>query len=103
MEARGSVEREEMREWKTRHARDKKKKKGDVGIEKEKEKEEGEKSADFFSTIYDFFNPVPVAVVPGVPANPLSCRHVLFLLLLYLRLLSLARNACHCITTRSTA
>ena len=36
-EARGLVEREEMRVWESRHSRDKKKKKGDVGTEKEKE------------------------------------------------------------------
>ena len=42
-EARGLVEREDMREWKTRHSRDKKKKKGDVGTEKVKEEEDREK------------------------------------------------------------
>ena len=38
---------EETREWETHHARDKKKKKGDVGIEKEKEKEEGGEIREF--------------------------------------------------------
>ena len=47
-ETRGLVEKEEMREWGTRHSRDKKKNKGDVGTEKEKEKEEGERLANFF-------------------------------------------------------
>ena len=64
-EARGLVEKEIMREWETRHARDKKKKQGDVTRGREREK--GEKLAGFFNTIYDFFNPVPV--VPTVPAN----------------------------------
>ena len=59
-EASGLVEKEEMREWRTRHARDKKKRKGDVGMEKEKEKEEGEKLASFFGAVYEFFSPVPV-------------------------------------------
>ena len=63
--ARGLVEEEEMREWETRHAGDKKKKKGDVGIEKEKEKEEGKKLASYFSTLHNFFVPV----VPEVPPN----------------------------------
>ena len=75
-EARGLVEKEEMHEWGTRHERDKKKKKGDVGMEKEKEKEEGEKLPSFFGVVYEFFNPVPVdvpvnAFVPVV--RPASC------------------------------
>ena len=61
-EARELVEREEMREWETRHSRDKKKKKGDVGTEKEKEEEEGERLANFFYAIHQLF-------VPSVPAN----------------------------------
>ena len=52
--ARRSVEKEEMREWGTRHTRDKKKKKEDVGMEKEREKEEGEKLTGFFGAIYEF-------------------------------------------------
>ena len=53
-------------ECETRHARDKMRKKGDVGIEKEGEKEEGEKSASLFIARYtNFFAPV----VPVVPAN----------------------------------
>ena len=66
-EARELVEKEEMREWETRHARDKKGKKGDVGMEKEMEKEEGEKLASFFGAVYEFFNPVPV--IPDVLVN----------------------------------
>ena len=62
--ARKLVEEEEMREWETRHARDKKKRKGGVGMEKEKEKEEVEKLASFLGAVYEFFNPVPV--IPGV-------------------------------------
>src|SRR5258706_6469914 len=53
-EARGLVEKEEMREWETRHSRDKKKKKGDVGKEKAKEEEEGERLANFFYAIHEF-------------------------------------------------
>ena len=45
-----------MREWETRHARDKKKKKGDLGIEKGKEKAEGEKLASFFSMMHTIFS-----------------------------------------------
>ena len=55
-----TVEKEEMREWETHHARDRKKKK-----EKEeggKEKEEREKLVSFFGAIYKLFNPVPVPV-----------------------------------------
>ena len=58
-EARGLVEREEMREWETRHSRDKTKKKGDVGTETEKE---GERLANFFYALHEFF-------VPSVPAT----------------------------------
>ena len=66
-----------MREWGTRHAREKKKKKEDVGIEKEKEKEEGERLGSFFSAVHNFFVPV----TPAVPANDvvaveLPARHV---------------------------
>ena len=71
-EARGLVEREESREWGTRHTRDKKKKKGDVGKAKEKEKEEGERLANFFYAIHDFLVPiaVPNAFVPAeLPAR----------------------------------
>ena len=80
-EARDLVEKIEMREWETRYARDKKRKKVDVGIEKEEEKEEGEKLVSFFGAVYDFFNPVPV----DVPVNafvpvvlPASFVHVAF-------------------------
>ena len=68
-EARGLVEKEEMREWGTRHSRDKKKKKGDVGTEKEKEKEEGERLANFFSAIYEFFVPSNAPTNAFVPAE----------------------------------
>ena len=105
VEARGLVEKEEMREWETRHARDRKKKKGDVGIEKEKEKEEGERLTSFFSTIYDFFNPVPV--VPAVPVNVfvpdvLPARFVPVPVVPASSVPSVAVSH-QCITTRSTA
>ena len=66
-EAQESVEKEEIREWGTRHTRDKKKKKGDVGIEKEEGKEEGERLEGFFGAIYNF-------LVPAAPAA--SDNHV---------------------------
>ena len=68
-EARGLVEKEEMREWGTRHSRDKRKKKGDVGTENEEEKEEGERLANFFSAIYGFFVPTPAFVPAELPAR----------------------------------
>ena len=68
-EARGLVEKEEMREWGTRHSHDKKKKKGDVGTEKKKEGEEGERIANFFSAIYEFFVPTTNATNAFVPAE----------------------------------
>ena len=71
--ARGLVEKEEMREWETRHSRDKKKKKGDVGTEKEKEKEEGERLDNFFSVIHEFLvssnAPTNVFVPVELPAR----------------------------------
>ena len=84
-EARGLVEKEEIREWATRHTRDKKKKKGDVGKEKEEEKEEGERLANFFYAIYDFLVPiaVPNAFVPAeLPARYVFLRLSSSLLLL---------------------
>ena len=76
-EARGTVEKKEMREWGTRHARDRKKKKEDLGKEKVREKEEGEKLASFFGAIYEFFNPIPVPIpapipVPVIPVVPVG-------------------------------
>ena len=70
-EARGLVEKEEMREWKSRHARNKivKREKGPVGPgEEEKEKEEEDKLETFFCKIHEFHIPVPVAPV-FVPAE----------------------------------
>ena len=65
-EARESVEKSEMREWRIRHShnqlRDKKKKE-----QKEKEKEE-DKLERFFCHLYEFHNPVPNAPV-FVPAE----------------------------------
>ena len=71
----------------TRHARDRKKKKGDVGIEKEKEKE-GERLESFISTTHNFFVPAssppvtnfigvvlcvaPAAVVVSSPVAPVG-------------------------------
>ena len=85
----------EMAEWWTRHSRDKKKEKGDVGTV-EREKEEGEKLESFFGAIYEFFNPVPV--IPVVPVNdfvlvvlPASIVPVVFVS---------ASSPNHCITTR---
>ena len=84
-EARRLVEKEEMREWETRHSRDKKKKKGDVpvGTEKEKEEEEGERLANFFYTLHEFFAPtdIPANVFPAtLPAryliNPVPASDV---------------------------
>ena len=70
MEARGLVEKEEMRDWGTRQgSRDKKRKKGDVGTEKEKEKEEGERLTIFFNTIYEFFVPTNNVIKTFVPAE----------------------------------
>ena len=60
-EKRKLVERDEMREWKTRHSRnqlEKKKKEGPVGPEKE---EEEDKMESFFYHVYEFHNPVPNA------------------------------------------
>ena len=91
-----------MREWGTRYVRDKKKKKGDVGMEKEKERGGGEVS-EFFSTLYEFFNPVPV--VPAVPTNAfvpvvLPAR---FVPVAFVPALSVPVAFVPCITTRSTA
>ena len=69
-EARGLVEREEMREW-ARHARDKKKKKGDVGTEKEKEEEE-ERLANFFYAIHEFFVPTELPARYAIDFVPVS-------------------------------
>ena len=60
-EARRLVEREEMRVWKTRYARDKKEsKKGPVEPKKEKE---GDKLELFFYKLHECHNPVPNASV----------------------------------------
>ena len=53
----------------TRHLRDKKKKKGEVGTEKEKEKEEGERLANFFYTLHEFLAPTNVPANVSVPAE----------------------------------
>ena len=79
-EARGLVEKEEMCEWGTRHSRDKKKKKGDVGTENEKEKEEAERLANFFSAIHDFFVPSTNAtntVIPAFVPTELPARYAI--------------------------
>ena len=57
-EAREQVEREEIREWGTRHSRNQKEKKGPVEPEKEKEED---KLESFFYKLYEFHNPVPNA------------------------------------------
>ena len=76
-EIRKKVEKEELEEWGTRHSRDRKKKKGDVGAEKAEE-EEGEKMEFFFCELHKFLtdytsflgNPfVPPVVIP-VPFVP---------------------------------
>src|SRR5258706_5199548 len=62
------VEREEMREWKTRHSRGQlkdRREKGPVGPEKEKEED---KLESFFCHLYEFHIPVPAAPV-FVPAE----------------------------------
>src|SRR5258706_6870555 len=62
------VERDEMREWKTRHSRnqlEKKKKEGPIGPEKE---EEEDKLESFFCHVYEFHNPAP-ATPAFVPAD----------------------------------
>ena len=67
-EARELVERNEMREWRTRHSRNQlkdKKKKGPVEPEKEKEEDKLER---FFCHLYELHNPVPNAPV-FVPAE----------------------------------
>ena len=60
-----------MDEWGTRHSRDRKKKKGDVGVEMKEE--EGEKIELFFCNVYEFLtdfasvlNPVPCPVISPV-------------------------------------
>ena len=52
------------------NTRDRKRGGGDVGMEKEREKEDGEKLASFFGAIYEFFNPVPVSIVPVIVTDP---------------------------------
>ena len=52
-ELRREVEKEEMVEW-TRHSRNRKRKKGDVGVENEKQKQEGEKMERFSNAGYEF-------------------------------------------------
>ena len=68
-EARGPVERDELREWGSRHARNKKEKKGLVEPEKGAEKEEEKLETPFFK-IYNFLEPVPaVNVSVFIPAE----------------------------------
>ena len=50
-EARREAEKE-LVEWWTRHSRDRKRGKGDVGVEYEREKEEGEKMENFFCSVH---------------------------------------------------
>ena len=85
-EARGLVEREEIREWETRHSRNKKKKKGDVGVEKEKEEEEGERLANFFYTNFlsRLFQLLFLFRLIYRPVMPLSLFLLLFLFLVLL-------------------
>ena len=62
---RKTVEREELREWRTRHSRNKnenKKEKGPV----EPGKEEEDKLESFFCHLYEFHNPVVPNVLPDV-------------------------------------
>ena len=73
--ARESVERSEMREWKTRHSRNQiKDKKGPAEPEKEKE-EEVDELERFFCHVYEFHNPViapvfaPAALPPRYTIN----------------------------------
>ena len=69
-EARKLVEKEEIREWGTRHSRNQKEKKAPVGPEKEKEEEkEGDKLGSFFYKLYDFLNPVSSNAPVFVPAE----------------------------------
>ena len=54
-----ALRREVEDEWRMRHLRNRKKEKGDIGVEKEKEKEEGEKLEQleaFFGVLYDFLS-----------------------------------------------
>ena len=67
-EARESVEKSEIREWRTRHSRNQlieKKEKGPVAPEKEEEEDKLER---FFCHLYEFHNPVPNTPV-FVPAE----------------------------------
>ena len=63
---RGRVEGKELGAWKTRHIQKQteKKKKGPVGPEKEAEED---KLESFFSSIYEFHNPVPAFVPAALP------------------------------------
>ena len=66
-EARELIEKEEMREWGTRHSRNKREKNGPVEPEKEKEEDTLEL---FFHKLYEFHNPVlnaPVSVPAELP------------------------------------
>ena len=62
----------EREEWRTRHSRDRKKKKGDVGVEMVREKEgaEGEKMEFFLCNLHEFLTSslaaTPVVVTPAV-------------------------------------
>ena len=59
VELRREIEKNELEEWRTRHARSRKRERGDVGVDKEKEKQEGERPGrmeSFFCAVYVFFD-----------------------------------------------
>ena len=54
-ELKREVEKKEIVEWWTPcHSKNRKRKKGDVGVENEKEKQEGEKMERFFNAVHEF-------------------------------------------------
>ena len=57
----------EMEEWWTRHLRDKKKDKGDLGAEAVRENEVGEKLESFFCTAHEFLTDYAKPSNPPVP------------------------------------
>ena len=58
-----------VEEWGTRHSRDKKKKKGDVGVEKAEE-EKGEKIGRFFCEVHEFLTDYTNFLNGSTPSHP---------------------------------
>ena len=91
-----------MGEWRTRHSRDKKKEKGDVGAEVVREKEEGEKLESFFCTAHELltdsakFSNSPVPAVIPVNAFVPVVLPAQFIPVVFVP----ASSPNHCITTR---